>query len=82
MVDIDKPSVFPEDPLATSMKSIQSIILTGRITIRAMVKGERREPKIKSKSHYTASTYIVSIDLLTSFSLPIYIQDETKGRTH
>ena len=48
VVDIDKPSESPEDPLATSMKSIQSSMLTGRITIRAMVNRERSEPKINN----------------------------------
>ena len=46
---MDKPSESPEDPLATSMKSTQSNMLMGRITIRAMVNRERSEPKISNK---------------------------------
>ena len=51
MVDIDKPSVSPEDPLTTRMKSIQSNILMGRITSRAMVKWERPETEIYNQNH-------------------------------
>ena len=56
MVDMDKPSVFSEDPLATSMKSIQSNILMGRITSRAMVKWERSEPKNNNQNNQKSHT--------------------------